>query len=98
MRDKSGRFTKAPPPKMREMSEDIGEIFWMVSELKRDLKAMRGEIGERLRQVEGDICQIQKYMGVLSRPVEAQRYATCNKGTLGCIYGQTTHFVCMGVS
>jgi len=48
-RDESGRFSKAHK---RTLEGDVADIFWMVSELKRDLKAMRGEISERLRVIE----------------------------------------------
>jgi hypothetical protein len=49
MRDKSGRFTKAPK---RTLESDVADCYWMLQELKRDLKGMRGEINERLRVIE----------------------------------------------
>jgi hypothetical protein len=85
MRDSSGRFSKAPK---RTKESDIADIFWMVQEMKKDLKQMsedlaywvnrqlqlevkvdaaRGEIGERLRVIEGDIEKMQKVIGVLAR-------------------------------
>jgi hypothetical protein len=65
MRDKSGRFTKSPK---RTLETDVADIYWMLVELQKDFKALRSEAGEHWRQVEGDIEQIQKFVGVLSRP------------------------------
>jgi hypothetical protein len=49
MRDSSGRFTKAPK---RTLESEVADCYWMLQELKRDLKGMRGELNERLRLVE----------------------------------------------
>ena len=64
MRDSSGRFTK--PPK-RTLEKDVSEIYWMLVELGKDFKALRGEAGEHWRQIEGDIEKMQKVIGVLAK-------------------------------
>jgi len=51
-RSADGKFAKAKSPKTVTVEETVADIYWMVQELKRDLKGMRGEIGERLRVLE----------------------------------------------
>jgi hypothetical protein len=66
MRDSSGRFTKKQIERARTVREDVADCYWMLREIQKDLRALRGEAGEHWRQIEGDVERMQKVIGILA--------------------------------
>jgi len=65
MRDSSGRFTKTP--KRIASPSQLNAIECDVLTILQTLRALRSEVGERLRVIEGDIEKMQKVIGILAK-------------------------------